>query len=125
MYPENIENEMKIVKLKAEKLNEVDFPESILQLTISFIHDLRSNKDLERVPSVRASIGLYERAQSNALLNNKSRVTMDDVMEAFMSVIAHRIKLKPSVKYLTSTEDFIKKEFKRFQENFAKESDCP
>lgn len=126
-YPDDVEIESQIVSLRSEKLEGINFPNDLLKLTISFIHDLRSNKDLEKVPSVRASIGLYERAQSNAFLNNRKQVTMDDVMEAFMSVIAHRLKLKPSIRYLMSAEDFVKKEFKIFQERYSKEtgSDFP
>ena len=97
------------------------FSDKLLDLTISFIQKLRKNENLERVPSVRASIGLYERAQSNALLNNRKEVEITDVLEAFYSVIAHRIRLKPSVKYLISTEEFLRKEFEDFKKTFDKE----
>ena len=124
-YPSKVSTEVEIVKGKSEKLKEVNFPEKVLRTTISFIHDLRSHKDVEKVPSVRASIGLYERAQSNAYLNNRKEVTMDDVMEAFVSVVSHRMKLKPSVRYLLSPEEFIKKEFKEFQERYSESGDYP
>ena|SRR3989344_1399672 len=121
-YPESLDIERRIVKNKAETLNEVDFPEDILNLTLGFIRNLRKNENLERVPSVRASIGLYERAQSNALLAGRKNVLVDDVLEAFYSVVAHRIRLKPSVRYLMNNEEFIKKEFKEFKESFEKEN---
>lgn len=120
-YPESLEIEKEIVETKAERLKEVEFPESILNLTLSFIRSLRNNDNLERVPSVRASIGLYERAQSNALLSGRKKVIMEDVFEAFDSVIAHRIRLKPSVKYLASAKEFLEKEFNKFRESFEKE----
>lgn len=120
-YPEDVQTETKIVKIKGNKIEEVIFSDNLLNVTISFIHELRKNKDLEVVPSVRASIGLYERAQSNSYLNNKKQVDIDDVIEAFMSVIAHRIKLKPSLRYLIGNEEFLKKEFEKFKERNEKQ----
>ena len=125
-YPENLEIERKIVKNKSETLKEVVFPENLLNTTLGFIRSLRNNENLERVPSVRASIGLYERAQSNALLSNRKEVILDDVLEAFNSVIAHRIRLKPSVKYLMNAKGFLNNEFNKFKETAEKEgSDYP
>lgn len=120
-YPETLDIEKKIVKNKSETLKEIKFPEPLLDLTLGFIRNLRNNENLERVPSVRASIGLYERAQSNALLSNRKEVVIQDIIEAFYSVVAHRIRLKPSVKYLMNTKDFITKEFNKFKESFEKE----
>lgn len=125
-YPENVETEKKIVNMKGEKIKEVEFPEPLLTMTIEFIQKLRKNENLERVPSVRASLGLYERAQSNAFMKNKKQVDISDIMDAFYSVIAHRIRLKPSVRYLINPKEFIKKEFQKLQEQSGdKESDLP
>ena len=112
-YPETLEIEKQIVKSKGIKLD-VKFPDELLTRAILFIRILRESKDLERVPSVRASIGLYERAQSNALLNNAKEVSFEDIKEAIISVLAHRIRLKPSVKYLTNLNKFIEKELNEF-----------
>jgi len=124
-YPESLEIEKKIVLTKAESLNEIEFPKDLLNLTINFIQNLRKNENLERVPSVRASIGLYERAQSNAFIDKRKKVDMADILEAFYSVVAHRIRLKPSVRYLMDTKEFIRKEFQEFQESVSKEKDVP
>jgi len=125
-YPETLEIEKKIVLIKSETLKEVKFPESLLNTTLGFIRHLRNNENLERVPSVRASMGLYERAQSNALLSNRKEVIIDDVLEAFNSVVAHRIRLKPSVRYLMNAKEFLNKEFNKFKQTSEKEgSDYP
>jgi MoxR-like ATPase len=108
-YPETIELEKEIVKANSKQLIKVD--ESLLNLMTYFVRLLREGKDLEKKPSVRASIGLYERAQANALLKNKKKADLDDVKEAVISVLAHRIRLKPSIKYLKSREEFIKEQF--------------
>lgn len=114
-YPETIDIEKRIVLEKGEKLD-VNFPDKLLHLATYFIRLLREDDKLEKKPSVRASIGLYERAQSNALLNNRKTVKFEDIEESIISVLSHRIRLKPSVKYLQSPKDFIREEFKKFLE---------
>lgn len=111
-YPESLEIEQKIVLDSGKKM--IDFPDNLLMLSVLFVRLLRENKDLEKLPSVRASIGLYERAQSNAFLKSKKQVEFKDIEDAIISVIAHRIKLKPSVQYLQSPQDFIQKEVEKF-----------
>ncbi len=108
-YPDTIDDEMKIVLTKGKKI--CDFPERLIKTILIFIRDLRKNKQLEKKPSVRASISLYERSQANAILNNRNKVNIDDIREALTSVLSHRIKLKPSVEYTESEQDFIKKLF--------------
>ena len=112
-YPETLEIEKEITKTKGNKLD-VKFPDLLLTNAILFVRLLRENKDLERVPSVRTSLGLYERAQSNAVLNKNNEVSMEDIKEAIISVLAHRIRLKPGVKYLTNPNKFIEKELNEF-----------
>jgi len=114
-YPEKLDTEKEIVLLKGRKLD-VKFPDDLLGLAVLFVRILRENKDLEKKPSVRASIGLYERAQANAFLENRKTVNADDVVNAVISVLSHRIELKPSVKYLQSNEDFLEKELRQFAE---------
>jgi len=112
-YPESLEIEKRIVTEKGEKL-EVDYSGNLLTLSVDFVRTLRSSDKLEKVPSVRASINLYERAQSNAFLDSRRTVTFQDVEDALISVIGHRIRLKPSLQYLQDPLDFLRKEFKQF-----------
>ncbi|MEA2036352.1 MAG: MoxR family ATPase [Nanoarchaeota archaeon] len=112
-YPESIDIEKKIVLEKGRKLD-VNFSENLLHLATCFVRSLREDDKLEKRPSVRASLGLYERAQSNALLDGRKNVKFEDIEEAIISVLSHRIKLKPSVKYLKDPKDFVKEEFKKF-----------
>ena len=117
-YPETLEIEREIVLKKGKNLN-VEFPKNLLDFSIEFVRLLRENDDLEEKPSVRASLGLYERAQANAYLKKSKRVSFQDIEEAVISVISHRIKLKPSVKYLKKSSDFVKEEFGRFSDKFS------
>ncbi|HME87382.1 MAG TPA: ATP-binding protein [Candidatus Nanoarchaeia archaeon] len=120
-YPETLSVETNIVKKSGKKL--VDFPEKLLMLATLFIRLLRENKNVEKAPGVRASIGLYERAQSNAFLAQRKEVVGDDVKEAMISVLAHRIKLKPSVGYLKSEIEFVKEQLDQFLAENVKDGD--
>ncbi len=111
-YPETLETEEHIVKEKGVKLAE--FPPKLLLLTIQFLRELRSAKELEKRPSVRASLGLYERAQAHALVNGRSVVSSEDVDAVIVSVLAHRIALKPSHKFSTTPEQFVASKFDEF-----------
>ncbi|KHO45173.1 MAG: Mg-chelatase subunit ChlI/Chld, magnesium chelatase subunit I [archaeon GW2011_AR3] len=116
-YPETPQIEKTIVLSNGKKMA-VKFPESLLDFSVTFVRSLRDHKDLEEKPSVRASIGLFERAQANAFLAKRKIVELSDVQEAIISVVSHRITLKPSVKYLKSPADFIAEEFKKFTDHF-------
>jgi len=112
-YPETIAIEKKIVIEKGKKFDNLEFSDTLLQTTISFVRMLRDDKNIEKKPSVRASLGLYERAQSNAVIAKRNSVKIEDVKEAVVSVLSHRIRLKPSVKYLQSPAEYIKHQFEK------------
>lgn len=108
-YPESIKTEKEIVVMKGKGLVNVD--EEMLNLMVYFIRTLRADEKLEKKPSVRASIGLYERSQSNSLLSGRKNVQFEDIKDVIVSVLSHRIRLKPSVRYLEGIEDYIKEQF--------------
>jgi magnesium chelatase subunit I len=112
-YPETVEIEQRIVREKGKSLNLV-FPERLLTLMLEFVRHIRESDKLEKLPSVRASIRLYERSQSNAFLEGRKTVSLADVENALVSVIGQRIRLKPSLQYLQDPVDFLKKEFSQF-----------
>jgi MoxR-like ATPase len=115
-YPDTLAIEKQIVMMKGKKLD-VIFDEKLIEFSVLFVRLLRENKDLEKKPGVRATLGLYERAQSNALLNKRKKVEMKDIEDAIVSVISHRIKLKPSIQYLKSPEDFVREDLKKFMKD--------
>ena len=120
-YPETLKIEKEIIRINGESITE--FPENLLDFAISFIRDFRDDDKIEKKPSVRASIGLYERAQSNAFLRNSNKVERVDIDNAIISVLNHRIKLKPSAKYLKKTEQYIREKLEKSVEE--KEGDVP
>jgi MoxR-like ATPase len=111
-YPETLDTEKEIVKAKGEQL--AAFPDQLLSAALRFVRLLREDEQLEKKPSVRASIGLYTRAGANALLEGKKQVELKHIKAAVLSVLAHRIKLKPSSRYLLSQTEFIEERFKAF-----------
>ncbi|MBW2984622.1 ATP-binding protein [Candidatus Woesearchaeota archaeon] len=122
-YPETTEIETEIVKQKGKSI--IDFPDKLLGLAVYFVRLIREDKNLSRKPSVRASIGLYERAQANAKLKGKTKVDFEDITESVISVLSHRIELKPSAKYLQSPSEYIAEKFKDFSNSdAAKKSGC-
>jgi magnesium chelatase subunit I len=114
-YPETLQNESEIVRKKGKQL--VKVPEDMLELIVSFVRMLRDDDKLEKLPSVRASIGLYERSQANAFLEGRQKVSFSDIKSSILSVIAHRVRMKPSVKYLEDADEYINKRFSKFVED--------
>ena len=112
-YPESLDIEKRIVLEKGQRLS-VIFEDDLLALAILFVRMLREHKNILKKPSVRASIGIYERAQANAFLAKRKTVTAEDITDAIISVLAHRIELKPSVKYMQTNEEFIQEQFDAF-----------
>lgn len=113
-YPEDIEKEKEIARQKSQRF--IEFPEEVLHPTVNFVRELRDNDKLEHLPSVRATIGLCERGQTQAILKGKDKTEWEDVRDVLVSVLSHRIKLKPSAEYLQSTQEFLKQELKEFSE---------
>ncbi len=116
-YPKNLEQEKQI--LDSKKITYAEFPIELKNFIVAYIQALRESKDLEKHPGVRATIGLYERAQTNALINGRNKVNLKDIQEIFISVLAHRIKLKPSVAYSKSAEEFLRSNFEILSEKLA------
>jgi MoxR-like ATPase len=119
-YPETSEIEKNIVLEKGKKIDDIVLEDKLVDLIILFIRILREDKNLEKKPSVRATIGLYERAQANAALRNSKNVIFEDIKNSIVSVLSHRIRLKPSVKYLQSPADYI---LGKFEKNISEEPD--
>jgi len=118
-YPESLAVEKNIVTMKGKKFD-IDFPDKLLTLIIHFVRLVREDQRVQKKPSVRASLGLYERSQANAYLKSKKAVSLEDIKQAVISVLSHRIALKPSLKYLSSPQSFIAEKFEQFLEQGEK-----
>lgn len=118
-YPESAEDEKKIVLAKGKKFD-VEFEEKLIKLIIDFVRYLRDFENLIKKPSVRASIGAYERTQTNAILEKKKSVSFENVENAIISVLASRIKLKPGE---GDERKFLIENFKNFASRYDLEND--
>ena len=113
-YPETIDDEIKIVKENGTKIEGITFPDTLLNAIVDFIRFIRIDERFSKVPSVRATLGLFERAQSNAFIKNRTEVTAKDISDSLISVLAHRLELKPSLKYVQKPENVIVELYKTF-----------
>ncbi len=118
-YPETDEVEQTIIEEKGKKI--VSFPAHLLHFVVKFVRTLREDEELEKVPGVRACLALYERAQTTAVLGGRASVSFDDVKDCVVSVLAHRIELKPSLKYVKEKETFIEERFLSFYQKNKKD----
>jgi MoxR-like ATPase len=117
-HPDEAATEIEIVRSSGKHI--VDFPDELLDGVVAFIRSLRDDENVEKVPSVRASIGVYERAQAHARLHDRDTVTLDDVSDVIVSVVAHRMSLKPSMKYVESVERYVEQQYHDFTQAYQK-----
>lgn len=113
-YPESVAREEAILDLKAKQIEGVSFPPGLRRHVVEFIRALREDKNIEKRPSVRATIGIIERSQALTKVRGGKKVTPDDVEAVLLSVLSHRISLKPSVKYLESPEAYVEQKYREF-----------
>ena len=110
-YP-NLEEEKRIILRKGEYL--IDFPEKLVDLFLEYIQQLRMNERLDKKPSVRASLSIYEKAQALAIIDGKKEVEIQHIYEAILTVLPHRVRLKPSYKLEISEKEYIQKTWDAF-----------
>lgn len=105
-YPENPQIEAKIAGEKGEDLGVV-VPKPVMDLIVDVVRATRGDERIEMPAGVRATIGLYERAQSNAMVKGREEATFEDVVEVAESVIAHRIKIAPRFRHTTKAGEVV------------------
>jgi Mg-chelatase subunit ChlI len=98
-YPASIEEEREIILKNAKKFDEVQVPSQLLDTLIEIVRKTRDHKDLIQGGSVRASIGLYEKAQASALLKGRKVVDKSDIEKMAASVLVKRIRPSPESAY--------------------------
>ncbi|MEM1988443.1 MAG: ATP-binding protein [Candidatus Woesearchaeota archaeon] len=104
-YPKSLEDEIKIVELNAKSFD-VNVSKEMKQLIVGFVRSLRT-EEFEKKPSVRASINLFSRSCATAAIKGRKYLLIEDIEENIISVIAHRVRLKPSFRYSKNIEEYI------------------
>jgi len=123
-YPESAAIEQEIVSLKRQDHN-VMFPDGLQQAVIAFIRQLREDPNIQQRPSVRASLGVIDRASGMAALRGHKTVMPEDVADVIVGVLAHRLSLKPSMKYVEDAAVYVQKQFERFSRDHDLEGGDP
>ncbi len=111
-YPEDVKTERGIVVEKGKKLG-VSVSGELLGKIVEIVRATRNDERIERPAGVRASIGLYERVQTNATLHGRQEAALDDLYDVAVSVLAHRMKLSPKARYATSAEEIVREILKK------------
>lgn len=110
-YPKSDKEEFEILNKNVSNNLPVTISKKLQMFIVGLVRSLRNHKDLEKKPSVRATIGLYERSIAHAYVSGRNDVILEDIEAVYQSVLAHRIRLVPSVKYLKKPKEIIKEQF--------------
>lgn len=106
-YPETAGLEERIASEKAAKIPDVKVPEEILRRIVNIVRATRADERIERPAGVRATIGLYERVQTNALVSGRKLATPEDIIAAVHSVLDHRIKVAAKFRHSTTAAEIV------------------
>ncbi len=93
-----------------KRLNDIYVKEEIEQYIAAIIKRTREHSAITLGASPRASIALYKASKAAAYLDGRDYVIPRDVTRFLQEVLAHRIILKPEVKYKGMTNASILKE---------------
>ena len=112
-YPKNSLEEKEIVERSAKMIRIND---EALEFCIEVVRSLRERDELEKKPSVRATIGLVERASALAVIEKKEKATIKEVIDVFHSVLDHRIRLRPGIRFKETEKEFLERFMNKFLE---------
>ena len=96
-YPSSDE-ELRILKLYGTQLG-ANVSEDLEKRMVDIVQRIRGDKDVDQPASVRATLAMYEIAQSYALLRGDKQVNVEDLKEATMVALDGRVTLSPESPY--------------------------
>jgi Mg-chelatase subunit ChlI len=104
------EDEEKIIARYGKKIDGVKASDDIIRRSVAISNVARSMPDeLERLPSVRATLSIYEQAQSLARLKGAKSAGKDDVETAARRVLEGRLAVSSESKYFEKQDLLIAK----------------
>lgn len=108
-YP-SVDHEVEILQQYGNRIEGISAGDAIMQQAVSIVNAARSMPDeLERLPSVRTSLSIYEQSQAHARLKNKKKVGKADVEHAARRVLTGRLSVSSESKYYERQELLIEK----------------
>jgi MoxR-like ATPase len=104
------EDEEKIIARYGKRINGVKVSDDIVHQAVAICNVARSMPDeLERLPSVRATLSIYEQAQSLARLKGAKSAGRADVETAARRVLEGRLAVSSESKYFEKQDLLIEK----------------
>lgn len=82
-----------------EKVNKVHMSKELEMYLFEVIRATREDEDISLGCSPRAAIALYRASKARAFTENREYVIPEDIKHLAVDVLAHRLILKPEVKY--------------------------
>jgi Mg-chelatase subunit ChlI len=108
-YP-SFEDEVEILRQYGNKIEGVAVSDDMLRQSVAISNAARSLPDeLERLPSVRASLSIYEQAQSLARLKNAKQVKKSDVENAAKRVLEGRLTVSSESRFYERQDLLVEK----------------
>ena len=83
-----------IVEIQSE-VKKVHVSDEVRDYMVSLVRFARQDPDIVTGPSTRASVSLYKGSRALAFLQGRDYVIPDDVKNLALSVLIHRIRVKP------------------------------
>ena len=108
-YP-SFEDEVEILKRYGKTIQGVEATDAVIRQSVSVSNAARSMpEEIERLPSVRSSLSIYEQAQSLARLKNRKKVKQDDVEQSARRVLRGRLVVSSESRYYEQQDLLIEK----------------
>lgn len=104
------EDEVLILKQYGKTITGVQTSDDIIHRSVAISNAARDMGDeIERKPSVRSSLSIYEQAQSLARLKNDKKVTMDHVESAARRILRGRLVVSSESRFYEQQDLLIEK----------------
>jgi Mg-chelatase subunit ChlI len=104
-YPTR-EEELQILELYGTRLG-AEVSDELKRTIVEIVQRTREDRNVEQPPSVRATLTMFEVAQSNALLRGKKTASSKDVGEAAQVALEGRVVISPESPYYEHPERYI------------------
>jgi len=107
-YPTK-EQEIEIIKKYGNRLDGIKVSDKMVTKIANISIKAREQEDLDRLPSVRTTLSIYEQSQAIAQLKGKKEVSGEEVEVAAKKVLIGRINLSGESSYYDDPDSFIEK----------------
>jgi MoxR-like ATPase len=103
------EQEVEILRIYGKKIKEIEVPPKMMEKIVAISQYARTLPDLDRPPSVRTSLSIYEQSQAQAKLKGKATVKEEEVEKAARRVLKGRLSISGESKYYDEPDLIIEK----------------